>query len=78
MARWLALYVDQAGKSRAAMIKPAKPEDFPFGVDEFELGLDDYDGEPLTLVEMPDDTEFRPMVVDNTDDVELPMQFIDL
>lgn len=78
MSRWLAIYVDQAGKSRAAMIKPADACDFPFGVDEFGLGLADYDGEPVTFVEMPDDPEFRPMVVDNNDDAELPMQFIDL
>lgn len=78
MARWLAIYVDQAGKPRTAMIKPALATDFPFRVDEFEIGLDDYDGEPVTLVEMPDDPEFRPMVVDNNDDAELPMQFIDL
>jgi hypothetical protein len=78
MTRWLAIYVDKNGKSRSAMITPTVEADFPFGVDEFELGLDDFDGEPVTLIEMPDDPHFRPEVVDVSEDVALPMQFVDL
>ncbi len=78
MTRWLGLYEDRDGKLRAAMITPADPCDFPFGVNPNDLNLADYDGNSLALVEMPDDAEFRPMVVDLDIDAEMPMQFIDL
>ena len=77
-SRWLAIYVDQHGKPRAAMLTVPGEAEFPFGVDEFALGLADYDGEPVTLIEMPGDDAFRPTVVDNNDDAELPLQFIDI
>lgn len=80
MKRYLTLYVDQNGKSRATMLtlKTKREDNFPFGVDEFELRLDDYDGEPVTLVEMPDDDSFRPWIVDINDDAEIPLAFVDL
>ena len=77
-ARWLALYVGKSGEPRAAMITPKEAGDLPFGVNEFDLGLDDFDGEPVTLIQMPADTAFRPAIVDVNDDCELPIQFIDL
>jgi hypothetical protein len=78
VSRWLAIYVDRHGNSRAAIIRPKADGDLPFGADEFALGLADYDGEPATLVQLPGDPEFRPLVVDVNDDAELPVQFIDL
>lgn len=75
MVKWLALYVDCIGKSRAAIVTPKTPDDFPFAVDEFAIGLEDYDGEPVTLVELPDD--FSPTVVDVNDDVSLRIDFVD-
>lgn len=76
--RWLATYVDMNGKQRAAMISGVEPGKFPFGVDEFELGLDAYDGEPVLLIEMPNEPDFRPMVADVIEDIEIGIQFIDL
>lgn len=76
MFRYLAIYVTKDGKPAAAMLSMAKKEMLPFGVDEFELKLPDYDGEPITLVEMPEG-DFRPLVVDVNDDQELPLSFID-
>ena len=76
-SRWLAIYVDRHGKSRAAMIVPRDPSAWPFGINEFELGLEDYDGEPVTLIEMPGNADFRPLVVDVTEDVELPLYFVE-
>lgn len=78
MVRWLAIFVDKHGQSRATMITPVADGDLPFGVDEFELGLPDYDGEPVTLIEMPADEAFRPTVVDVLTDGELEMAFSDL
>lgn len=75
MTRWLAIYVDKNGALAATMIKPQADGDMPFGVDEFELGLEDYDGKPVTLIEMPADEAFRPTIVDVDGDVEVPLQF---
>lgn len=77
MIRFLAIYVNKAGKSVCAMLETAKDGLLPYGVDEFALGLPDYDGEPVTLIEMPSG-DFRPEVVDVNDDEELPMAFITL
>lgn len=76
--RWLVLYIGKTSDQRAAIVTPMEPEDFPLGVNEFELGLDDYDGEPLVFVELPDDPDFRPTIVDGESDQEVAIQFIDL
>lgn len=76
MTRWLATYIDKDGAPRAAIITPDDAMQFPFGVDEFSLGLDNYDGLPVTLVDLPAD--YRPAVVDVDSDAELALQFIDL
>lgn len=77
--RWLAVYIDHGNNTRAAMITPDDPMAFPFGVDAGHLNLPDYNpGGALTLVEMPDDPEFRPMIVDCDTDEEAPLHFIDL
>ncbi|WP_066666993.1 MULTISPECIES: hypothetical protein [unclassified Sphingomonas] len=76
MTRWLAIYVDKHGKSRAAMITPPAQASGLNLDDASELGLDDYDGAPVTFVEMPGDPNFRPQIVD--ENPEVPLQFIDL
>lgn len=77
--RWLAVYVDRHGNSRAVMIRPAEPADFPFGVDVRALDLPDFAAvRTVTLVEMPADAEFRPTIVDTDIDEEVPLHFIDL
>jgi len=77
--RFLAVYVDKNGSPAAAMLNGKAGEvTLPFGVDEFALGLPDYDGEPVILIEMPDDEQFRPTVVDVNDDRELALSFVDL
>lgn len=76
--RWLVLYIDKVSRQRAAIVTPKSEADFPFMVDEFEIGLADYDGEPIVLVELPDNPEFRPTIVDNETDVEVEIQFINL
>lgn len=75
--RFLALYVNKHGGPAAAMLSGDAGQ-LPFGVDEFSLGLPDYDGEPVTLVEMPNDESFRPTVVDIENDAEVALGFVDL
>ncbi len=75
--RFLALYVNKHGQPATAMLSTRETARLPFGVDEFELKLPDYDGEPVTLIEMPAG-DFRPTVVDVETDAELPISFIDL
>lgn len=81
MKRWLAVYSDDNGAQRSAMISvpDERESDFPFGSEEhFVYRLNDYNrGGGLALIEMPD-AEFRPVVVDVQEDDEIPMQFIDL
>lgn len=76
MSRWLALYVGKSGKPQAAILIPRQQTDFPCGVDEFAWGLADFDGEPVTLVELPDD--FVPVVHDVTEDESTAIQIIRL
>lgn len=77
MARWLAIYSDDLGDSRAAVITATDPTLFPYGVDDRRLGLDSYNEDGgLILVSVPDD--FRPDVVDARADREVEMQFIDI
>lgn len=78
MDRWLAFYIDTHGQPRSVMISGAEIGTLPFGADEFALGLADYDGEPVTLIEMPGNPDFRPMVVDVTSDAEVQMDFVSL
>jgi len=78
MQRFLAIYVNQHGQPAATMLKPGADGQLPFGVDEFRLGLPDYDGEPVTLIEMPVDEDFRPTIVDVETDCELALGFVDL
>ncbi len=79
VTRWLAVYRDDDGNTRAAMIQPREVGDFPFGIDEDALGLAEFNrGGGLTLVEMPHDAHFRPMIVDAANDSEGSLQFIDL
>ncbi|WP_454278939.1 hypothetical protein [Sphingomonas sp. Marseille-Q8236] len=82
--RWLATYVDKHGKLRAAVITApegkAVLKGWPtFGlIDEETLGLDDFDGEPVTLSSLPNDEDFRPVIIDIDLIREVPLQFIDL
>lgn len=77
--RWLAVYADDNGSPRAAMITPSDPASFPFGFDGLEAFLPDYNsGCSVALVEMPGDTDFRPLIVDWAEDEEAPLCFIDL
>lgn len=77
--RWLAVYRDDDGNSRAAMITASDPGAFPFGVHDGLLGLPDYnDSAGVTFVEMPADPDFRPLIVDCDNDEEVPLHFIDL
>lgn len=83
MSRWLAIFANSTGDTRCAMITvPQEREiELPFGsLEKIEPILDDYSSEhnTLVLVEMPEDNDFRPMVVDLLDDEEAAMQFIDL
>ncbi|WEK00624.1 MAG: hypothetical protein P0Y59_02715 [Candidatus Sphingomonas phytovorans] len=77
MPRWLAVYSDDMGDARAAVITTNDPTVLPFGVDNRMLGLDGYnDGGTLSLVSVPED--FRPDVIDVQRDAEVALQFIDL
>lgn len=78
VSRYLALYVNKHGDPAAAMLSDIHGAHLPVGVDEFSLGLPDYDGEPVTLVGMPADENFRPVVHDVETDTELPLAFVDL
>jgi hypothetical protein len=76
--RWLAIYVGKSGKPCAALLQTTTVGLLPYGVDEFDLQLPDYDGEPITFVQMPDDPSFTPDVVDNQDDVALAVPVLTL
>lgn len=77
--RWLAVYRDDDGNSRAAMIQTSDPTLMPFGINDVLLGLPDYnDCGGLTFVEMPADPDFRPLIVDCFHDAEEPLHFINL
>ncbi|WP_432769777.1 MAG: hypothetical protein HEQ22_03255 [Sphingopyxis sp.] len=79
MTRWLAIYSDNDGNSRATMITAKDRFSMPFGFDGAAVPLPDFNpGGPLTLVEMPADPEFRPMIVDCDNDEEAALNFIDL
>ena len=77
ISRYLAIYVNRHGAPAAVMLNDQTGANLPAGVDEFSLGLPDYDGEPVTLVGMPAD-DFRPVVHDVETDTELALSFIDL
>lgn len=78
MQRFLAVYVNKHGQQAAAMLKPGSLGQLPFGADEFSLGLPDYDGEPVILIEMPEAEEFRPTIVDVETDAEIELSFVEL
>ncbi|MEO6217734.1 MAG: hypothetical protein ABIO86_17025 [Sphingomonas sp.] len=76
MARWLALYNDDNGNVRAAVVTPAFASDFPLDVRAEELGLANYNpGGGLALVEMPG-CSFTPAVIDSGLNEEVGVQFI--
>lgn len=63
MAKWLAVYSDDDGDVRAALVTTTGPETIQPCA--WRLWLPDYsDGAPLTLVEMPVDDSFLPIVID--------------
>lgn len=82
--RWLATYVDKNGKLRAAVITVPEGHSLFMGgaasdvTDESDWGLDEFDGEPVTLSSLPADPGFRPVVIDIDLSGEVPLQFIDL
>lgn len=78
-ARWLAIYADDAGNSRATMLAVSDPTSLPFGFDGLCDRLADCNpGATITLVEMPTDACFHPMIVDWSADDEAPLNFVDI
>ncbi len=73
--RWLAVYINDHGQIGAAEITPATADDFPYGVDVSDLGMEGA-ASGVALIEMPNDPDFHPAVFDCDQEDEVTVQAI--